>query len=105
MSWVYLFLAGLFEIGWALGLKLSDGFTRPWATAFTVVALIASMSLLGLALRSLPMGTAYAIWTGIGAVGIAIVGMIWFGDGVTAPRIVCIGLIVAGIVGLKLSAP
>jgi quaternary ammonium compound-resistance protein SugE len=104
MSWVYLFLAGLFEIGWALGLKLSDGFSKPWATTFTIFSLVISMSLLGLALRTLPMGTAYAIWTGIGAVGIAIVGMIWFGDGVTAARIICIALIVAGIVGLKLSA-
>ncbi len=105
MSWVYLFLAGLFEIGWALGLKLSEGFTRPWAAAFTGVCLVASMGLLGLALRTLPLGTAYAIWTGIGAVGIAIVGMLWFGDGVTLPRILCIALIVAGLVGLKLSAP
>ena len=103
MSWVYLFLEGLFEIGWAIGLKLSDGFTRPWATAFTVASLVTSMGLLGLALRALPLGTAYAIWTGIGAVGIAIVGMIWFGDGVSLARIVCIGLIVTGIVGLKLA--
>jgi quaternary ammonium compound-resistance protein SugE len=105
MGWIYLLFAGLFEIGWALGLKLSDGFTRPWPTAFTAVSLLLSMALLGLALRTLPLGTAYAVWTGIGAVGIAIVGMIWFGDGVSLPRIVCIGLIVAGIVGLKLSAP
>ncbi|MDP9141355.1 MAG: multidrug efflux SMR transporter [Pseudomonadota bacterium] len=104
MSWVYLFLAGLLEIGWALGLKLSDGFSKPWPTTFTIVSLILSMGLLGLALRTLPLGTAYAIWTGIGAVGIAIIGMIWFGDGVTFARIVCIALIVAGIVGLKLSA-
>jgi quaternary ammonium compound-resistance protein SugE len=105
MGWIYLLFAGLFEIGWALGLKLSDGFTRPWPTALTAAALVLSMGLLGLALRTLPLGTAYAIWTGIGAVGIAIVGMIWFGDGVTLPRIVCISLIVAGIVGLKLSTP
>lgn len=104
MSWIYLFLAGLFEIGWALGLKLSDGFSKPWATAFTVVSLILSMGLLGMALRTLPLGTAYAIWTGIGAVGIAIVGMIWFGDGISVIRVGCIVLIVAGIVGLKLSA-
>lgn len=104
MSWVYLFLAGLFEIGWALGLKLSEGFTKPWATGFTIVSLVISMSLLGMALRTLPLGTAYAIWTGIGAVGIAIVGMIWFGDGVSAARIACIAMIVIGIVGLKLSA-
>lgn len=105
MGWIYLLLAGIFEIGWALGLKLSEGFTRPWPTVFTAVSLLLSMALLGLALRSLPLGTAYAIWTGIGAVGIAIVGMLWFGDGATLPRILCIGLIVAGIVGLKLSAP
>ncbi|HEY1077007.1 MAG TPA: multidrug efflux SMR transporter [Fontimonas sp.] len=104
MSWVYLFLAGLFEIGWALGLKLSEGFSKPWATTFTIVSLVISMSLLGMALRTLPLGTAYAIWTGIGAVGIAIVGMIWFGDGVSAVRIACIAMIVTGIVGLKLSA-
>jgi quaternary ammonium compound-resistance protein SugE len=75
MGWIYLLFAGLFEIGWALGLKLSDGFTRPWPTAFTAVSLLLSMALLGLALRTLPLGTAYAVWTGIGAVGIAIVGM------------------------------
>ena len=105
MGWIYLLLAGLFEIGWALGLKLSEGFTRPWPTALTAVSLLLSMGLLGLALRTLPLGTAYAVWTGIGAVGIAIIGMLWFGDGVTWARVLCIGLIVAGIVGLKLSSP
>lgn len=104
MSWIYLFLAGLFEIGWALGLKLSDGFSKPAATLFTIASLIVSLGLLGLALRSLPLGTAYAVWTGIGAVGIAIVGMIWFGDAVSFTRLACIALIVAGIAGLKLSA-
>ncbi|QHS10797.1 multidrug efflux SMR transporter [Sinimarinibacterium sp. NLF-5-8] len=101
MSWIYLFLAGIFEMGWAVGLKLSEGFTRPWPTFLTVLSMLLSMGLLGLALRSLPLGTAYAIWTGIGAVGIAIVGMIWFGDSASVLRVACVGLIVVGIAGLK----
>lgn len=103
MTWVILFVAGLFEIGWAVGLKYTDGFTRLWPTVGTAVALLASMSLLGLALRTLPLGTAYAVWTGIGSVGTAILGIILFREPATAMRLVCIGLIVVGIVGLKLA--
>ena len=101
MAWVYLFLAGLLEIGWALGLKYTDGFTKLTPTLFTVAAMIGSFVLLGQALRVLPIGTAYAIWTGIGAVGTAILGMALFGEPRDLARILCIVLIVAGIVGLK----
>ena len=103
MTWVTLFVAGLFEIGWAVGLKYTDGYTRLWPTVATAVALLASMSLLGLALRTLPLGTAYAVWTGIGSVGTAVLGIILFREPATAMRLVCIGLIVIGIVGLKLA--
>ena len=103
MTWVILFVAGLFEIGWAVGLKYTDGFTRLWPTVATAVALLASMSLLGLELRTLPLGTAYAVWTGIGSVGTAVLGIILFREPATAMRLVCIGLIVIGIVGLKLA--
>ena len=102
MSWIMLFCAGLFEIVWALGLKYSEGFSRFWPSLITLVALAASMVLLGLSLRTLPLGTAYAIWTGIGTVGTAILGMVLFGEPATAVRLVCIGLIVSGIIGLKL---
>lgn len=101
MAWVYLFLAGLLEIGWALGLKYTDGFTKLTPTLFTVAAMIGSFVLLGQALRVLPIGTAYAIWTGIGAVGTAILGMMIYGEPRDLARILCILLIVAGIVGLK----
>ena len=104
MAWVVLFVAGLFEIGWAVGLKYTDGFTRLWPTVGTAVALVASMSLLGLALRALPLGTAYAVWTGIGSIGTAVLGIVLFREPATAMRLACIGLIVAGIVGLKLAA-
>ncbi len=104
MSWLILFVAGLFEIGWAVGLKLSDNFSKPLPTLFTVVCLIASMVLLGLAMRTLPLGTAYAVWTGIGAVGTVLIGMAWFGDPFTYVRVICIAMIVGGILGLKLSA-
>lgn len=103
MTWLILFVAGLFEIGWAVGLKYTDGFTRLWPTVGTAVALIASMSLLGLALRTLPLGTAYAVWTGIGSVGTAVLGIVLFREPATAIRLTCIGLIVIGIVGLKLA--
>jgi quaternary ammonium compound-resistance protein SugE len=103
MTWVILFVAGLFEIGWAVGLEYTDGFTRLWPTVGTAVALIASMSLLGLALRTLPLGTAYAVWTGIGSVGTAVLGILLFREPATAIRLTCIGLIVVGIVGLKLA--
>ena len=105
MTWVILFIAGLFEIGWAVGLKYTDGFTRFWPTVATALALLASMSLLGIALRTLPLGTAYAVWTGIGSVGTAVLGIILFREPATAIRLVCIGLIVTGIVGLKLATP
>ena len=102
MAWTYLFFAGLFEIGWAIGLKYTHGFTRLMPTALTVGSMAVSLGLLGLALKSLPLGTAYAIWTGIGTIGTAILGIILFGEPATALRLVCVGLIVAGIVGLKL---
>lgn len=105
MNWFVLFVAGLFEIGWAIGLKYTDGFTRLWPTVVTVASMILSLGLLGLALKSLPVGTAYAVWTGIGTVGTAILGMVLFGESTEALRLVCIGLIVAGIVGLKLVTP
>ncbi|WP_332692038.1 quaternary ammonium compound efflux SMR transporter SugE [Bosea sp. (in: a-proteobacteria)] len=102
MAWTYLFFAGLFEIGWAIGLKYTQGFTRLVPTVLTVASMVVSLGLLGLALKSLPLGTAYAIWTGIGTVGTAVLGIILFGEPATVLRLVCIGLIVAGIVGLKL---
>ena len=103
MAWVVLFVAGLFEVGWAVGLKYSDGFSRVWPTVGTGVALIASMALLGLAVRTLPLGTAYAVWTGIGTVGTAVLGIILFREPASAMRLVCIALIVIGILGLKLA--
>ena len=104
MSWFYLFFAGLFEIGWVVGLKYSDGFTRLWPSVLTAVALIASMGLLGLAVRDLHLGTAYAVWTGIGTLGAAFFGIMLFGEPVTTMRLACIGLIALGIVGLKVTA-
>ncbi|HEX6100137.1 MAG TPA: quaternary ammonium compound efflux SMR transporter SugE [Thermoanaerobaculia bacterium] len=104
MAWVVLFLAGLLEIGWAVGLKFTHGFTRLWPTVATAVALIGSMALLAMALRTLPLGTAYAVWTGIGTVGTAVVGIILFREPAGALRLACIALIVAGILGLKLSS-
>lgn len=105
MAWVYLFFAGLFEIGWAIGLKYSESFTRPVPTLITVVCLIVSMLLLALAVRTLPIGTAYAIWTGIGAIGAVAAGILLFHEPATAARLFFASLIVAGIVGLKLSSP
>ncbi len=105
MAWGMLLLAGLLEIGWAVGLKYTDGFTRPLPTALTVVSMVASVALLGLAVRTLPLGTAYAIWTGIGTVGTVIVGMLLLGESAAVLRLACIGLIVAGIAGLKLLTP
>ena len=102
MSWVYLVLAGLLEIGWAIGLKHTDGFTRPMPTFLTVAAMAVSIWLLGLALRTLPVGTAYAIWTGIGTVGTVLFGLLVLGEAATPARLASIGLIVAGIAGLKL---
>ena len=105
MDWVVLFLAGLFEIGWAVGLKYTEGFQRLWPSIGTVAAMVVSLGLLGLALRTLPLGTAYAIWTGVGTAGTAVLGIILFGESADPLRLAAICLIVAGIVGLKLSSP
>ena len=102
MPWLILFVAGLCEIGWAVGLKYTDGFTRLWPTVFTGASLLVSMALLGIAMKSLPLGTAYAVWTGIGAVGTVILGIVLFKEPATVARLVCVGLIVAGILGLKI---
>lgn len=104
MAWIYLLLAGLFEIVWAIGLKYTEGFTRLWPTVGTVAAMVVSMGLLGIAAKDLPIGTAYAVWTGIGAVGAAILGIVLFAEPATALRIASIGLIVAGVIGLKLAS-
>ena len=102
MAWLLLLIAGLLEVGWAVGLKYTEGFTRLVPSVLTLACMAASVGMLALALKTLPMGTAYAVWTGIGAVGTAILGIVLFGDPAGAARIACIGLIVAGIVGLKL---
>ncbi|MES2032301.1 MAG: quaternary ammonium compound efflux SMR transporter SugE [Pseudomonadota bacterium] len=102
MAWLLLFVAGLLEVGWAVGLKYTEGFTRLVPSVLTLISMTASVGMLALALKELPMGTAYAVWTGIGAVGTAALGMYLFGDPATVARIACIGLIVAGIAGLKL---
>lgn len=104
MAWLILIVAGLFEVVWAIGLKYTEGFSRPWPTAGTVAAMVISVALLGLAMRTLPVGTAYAVWTGIGAVGTVALGMVLFGEPATVARLACIGLILAGIVGLKLTS-
>ena len=105
LAWFYLLLAGICEIGWALGMKYTESFTRLWPSVATVMGMVASVVLLDWSLKTLPLGTAYAVWTGIGAVGTAICGIILFGESREAIRLVCIGLIVAGIVGLKLVTP
>jgi quaternary ammonium compound-resistance protein SugE len=105
MAWIVLLLAGLFEVGWAVGLKLTEGFTRPLPTLLTVASMAVSLGLLGLALQSLPLGTAYAVWTGVGTVGTALLGILLFGESADAARLLCIALIVAGILGLKLVSP
>ena len=104
MAWSMLFIAGLLEVGWAIGLKYTEGFTKPMPSVLTIACMIASVALLCLSLKTLPVGTAYAVWTGIGSVGTAILGIWLFGDPATALRIACIGLIVAGIIGLKVVA-
>jgi quaternary ammonium compound-resistance protein SugE len=102
MSWVILFIAGLFEVAWAVGLKYTEGFTRLWPSIGTVTAMAVSVGLLGIAMKDLPVGTAYAVWTGVGAVGTAILGIYLFGDSASAARIACLAMIAGGIVGLKI---
>ena len=101
MNWILLIIAGLLEVGWAIGLKYSEGFTRLWPSVFTVVTMALSVFLLAVAMRSLPVGTAYAVWTGIGAVGTVILGIVLFGESASFARLACVGLIIAGIAGLK----
>jgi quaternary ammonium compound-resistance protein SugE len=105
MAWVILVVAGLFEVAWAIGLKYTEGYTRLWPTVGTVAAMIVSVALLGLAMKSLPVGTSYAVWVGVGAIGTAALGIVLFGESASAGRLVSLGLIVAGIVGLKLATP
>jgi len=104
MAWILLMVAGLLEVGWAIGLKYTEGFTRPWPSIFTLAAMVTSVLLLGIAMKSLPVGTSYAVWVGVGAVGTAILGMVLFGEPATTGRLVSLGLIVSGIVGLKLAS-
>ncbi|GAB2785028.1 quaternary ammonium compound efflux SMR transporter SugE [Dyella kyungheensis] len=103
MPWIYLMLAGLLEVVWAIGLKYTEGFTRPLPSVITASAMVASIVLLGMAVKTLPIGTAYAIWTGIGAVGAVILGIVLFGDSASPLRLACVGLVVLGMVGLKLT--
>jgi len=105
MHWIILILAGLFEIGWAIGLKYTDGLTRLWPTVGTVLAMVISLGLLGIAMKSLPVGTAYAVWVGVGAIGTAILGIALFGEPANAGRILSLVLILAGIIGLKVATP
>ena len=104
MAWGLLVVAGLFEVGWAVGLKYTEGFTRLWPSVWTAIAAVTSLALLGLSVRTLPLGTAYAIWTGIGTVGTAVLGIFLFREPATALRLACIALIMAGIVGLKVTS-
>jgi quaternary ammonium compound-resistance protein SugE len=103
MNWIVLVVAGLFEIGWAVGLKYTEGFTRPWPTVGTVLSMVISVGLLGIAMKHLPVGTAYAVWVGVGAVGTATLGILLLGEPANPLRLVSLGLIVAGIIGLKLA--
>lgn len=105
MAWVILVAAGLFEVGWAIGLKYTEGFTRLWPTVGTIFAIIISLWLLGIAMKSLPVGTAYSIWVGIGAVGTVILGIVLFDEPANAARLASVALIVAGVIGLKLATP
>ena len=105
MNWLILVVAGLFEVGWAIGLKYTDGFTRLWPSVATGLCMLISVLLLGIAMKTLPVGTAYAVWVGIGAVGTAILGIVLLGDTANAGRIVSLTLIVAGVIGLKLATP
>ncbi|CRM11003.1 Quaternary ammonium compound-resistance protein SugE [Pseudomonas sp. 31 E 6] len=103
MSWIILFFAGLFEVGWAVGLKYTDGFSKPLPTALTIVAMAVSLGLLGLAVKELPLGTAYAVWTGVGAVGTVIAGIALFGESMALFRLASVALIICGLIGLKIS--
>jgi quaternary ammonium compound-resistance protein SugE len=105
MAWVLLIIAGLLEVGWAIGLKYTEGFTRLWPSFFTLASMVSSVVLLGVAMKSLPVGTSYAVWVGIGAIGTAILGIVLFAEPATAGRLASLGLILAGIVGLKLASP
>jgi quaternary ammonium compound-resistance protein SugE len=105
VAWIVLAVAGVLEIGWAIGLKYTEGFTRPWPTLATVASMVASMGMLGIAVNSLPVGTAYAVWTGIGTIGTALLGLVLFGEPASAARLACIAMIAAGIVGLKIVTP
>lgn len=105
MSWILLTIAGLFEVGWAIGLKYTEGFSRLWPSVWTLLAMIISFWLLGVAMKTLPVGTAYAVWVGVGAVGTAILGMVLLGESAHPARLISLGLIVAGIIGLKLATP
>jgi len=105
MAWLLLMLAGLFEVGWAIGLKYTNGFTGLWPTIGTVLAMVVSLWLLGIAMKSLPVGTSYAVWVGVGAVGTAIMGIVLLGEVANAGRLISLGLIIAGIVGLKIATP
>lgn len=102
MAWAVLFVAGILEVGWAVGLKYTESFTRLWPSVATIAAMVLSMALLGIAVRTLPLGTAYAVWTGIGTVGTVIVGMLFLGEPASFVRLLCVLLILTGIVGLKL---
>ncbi|KUJ83920.1 quaternary ammonium compound-resistance protein SugE [Microbulbifer flavimaris] len=103
--WLLLFIAGLLEVGWAIGLKYTDGFSRPLPSALTIITMVASFYFLAQALKVIPVGTGYAVWTGIGAVGTAILGIVLFAESTALPRLLCIGPIIAGIIGLKLTSP
>ena len=105
MAWLFIFVAGLLEIAWAIGLKYSDGFTKPLATVLTIILMILSFVVLAQGIRTIPVGTGYAVWTGIGAAGTAILGVILFNEPLTAARIGCLAMVIAGIVGLKLVSP
>jgi len=105
MAWILLLVAGILEVGWAIGLKYTEGLTRLWPSVFTLAAMTGSVILLGIAMKSLPVGTSYAVWVGVGAVGTAILGIILFGESANAGRLASLGLIVAGIIGLKLATP
>lgn len=104
MAWIILVIAGLFEVGWAIGLKYTEGFTRLWPTVWTVLAMVISLWLLGIAMKSLPVGTAYSVWVGVGAVGTVILGIVLLGEPANAARLISVALIIAGIIGLKLAA-